>query len=150
MAIKAYFKIILMPALLAIMLALEADATALESGSSQSLRADPPQNPNGMVVRPDRSAPPPAKPKHTITADWDKAKKETAEAAAKVAAVKKQCEKRDQEAHKVMYEKNLKNYEKTSPSRIKACIELTKANWYKHLDKAGAGRLSLQNMIQNL
>jgi len=39
MAIKTYFKMILMPALLAMMLALEADATALERGSSQSLRA---------------------------------------------------------------------------------------------------------------
>jgi len=40
MAINTYFKIIIMPALLAIILALEADATALESGSSQSLRAE--------------------------------------------------------------------------------------------------------------
>jgi len=40
MTIKAYSKIILMPALLAIMLALVADATALESGSSQLLRAE--------------------------------------------------------------------------------------------------------------
>jgi len=111
MTIKAYSKIILMPALLAIMLALGADATALESGSSQSLRAVRVRNPRDQPIH--------AQNNNFIAKTWLEL-----QPPAKAKKIEKTCDNECKEQYKVMYEKNPKTYEKKAPDCIKGCIKL--------------------------